>query len=192
MSGACGAAHAGRLGRRWSVKRRRTGFRNLDRSRTMRNRVIAGLLGAAALAVPAAAVADPGHDKQTPKKVVKGKKAKKTMYVFKGAFAAPDTVEVHSGNAHARKGGFVGQVVTFDFADARIVAAETNADQKIDLADVKDGDLVLVQARMVKGTDYAPAAEGATAEPLVARKLIDKTNAPVEDEEPAGTSAATE
>jgi hypothetical protein len=166
----------------------------------MNNRVIAGLLGVAALAVPAAAVADPGHDKghqkQMAKEVVKGKgkskKARKTMYVFKGSFAAPDTVEVRSGNAHARKGGFVGQAVTFDFADARIVAADTNADQKIDLADVKDGDLVLVQARMVKGTEYAPAAEGETAEPLGARKLVDKTNAPVEDDEPAGTPAPTE
>ena len=161
----------------------------------MRNRVIAGLLGAAALAVPAAAVADPahkGHEKKAAKELVNGKKAKKTMYVFKGSFAAPATVEVRSGNAHARKGGFVGQAVTFDFADARIVAADTNADQKIDLADVKDGDLVLVQARMVKGTDYAPVAEGETAEPLVARKLIDKTNAPVEDEEPAGTPAPIE
>ena len=161
----------------------------------MRNRVIAGLLGAAALAVPAAAVADPGHkghEKKAAKELVKGKKAKKTMYVFKGSFAAPGTVEVRSGNAHARKGGFVGQAVTFDFADARIVAADTNADQKIDLADVKDGDLVLVQARMVKGTDYVPAAAGETAEPLIARKLIDKTNAPVEDEEPAGTATPTE
>jgi hypothetical protein len=163
----------------------------------MNYRVIAGLLGAVALAVPTAAVADPGHDKghqkPTAKEVVKGKskgkKPKKTMYVFKGSFAAPGTVEVSSGNAHARKGGFVGETVTFDFATARIVAADTNADQKVDLADVKDGDLVLVQARMVKGTQYAPAAAGETAEPLVARKLIDKTNAPVEDEEPAPAPA---
>jgi hypothetical protein len=173
---------------------------NSNRSRTMNKRVIAGLLGAAALASPAAALAEAGHgkgqEKKAAKEVVKdkgkSKKAKKTMYVFKGSFAAPGTVEVLSGNSHARKGGFVGQAVTFDFADARIVAADTNADQKIDLADVKDGDLVLVQARMVKGTDYAPAADGETAEPLMARKLIDKTNAPVEDGEPAGTAAPTE
>lgn len=157
----------------------------------MNNRVIAGVLGAAALAVPAAALADPGHDKghkkQAAKEVVKGKgkKPKKTMYVFKGTFVAPGTVDVLSGNAHVRKGGFVGQAVTFDFANAKIVAADTNADQTIDIADVKDGDLVLVQARVVKGTEYAAAAEGETAAPLGARKLVDKTNAPVEDEEPA-------
>jgi hypothetical protein len=164
----------------------------------MNKRVIAVLLGAAALAVPAAALADAGHDKGQEKKAAKevvkgkGKKAKKTMYVFKGSFAAPGTVDVRSGNAHARKGGFVGQAVTFDFADAKIVAADTNADQKIDLADVKDGDLVLVQARMAKGTDYAPAAEGETAEPLVARKLIDKTNAPLDDGEQGGTAVSTD
>jgi hypothetical protein len=164
----------------------------------MNKRVIAGLLGAAALAMPAAALADAGHgrghEKKAAKEVVKGKgkKAKKAMYVFKGSFAAPGTLQVLSGNSHARKGGFVGQAVTFDFADARIVAADTNADQKIDLADVKDGDLVLIQARMVKGTDYAPSADDETAEPLMARKLIDKTNAPVEEEEPARTAAPTE
>ena len=167
----------------------------------MNKRVIAGLLGAAALAAPAAAVAEAGpgkgQEKKAAKEVVKdkgkSKKAKKkTMYVFKGSFAAPGTVAVLAGNAHARKGGFVGQAVTFDFAGARIVAADTNADQKIDLADVKDGDLVLVLVRLVKGTAYAPAADGETAEPLMARKLIDKTNAPVEDEEPAGTAAPAE
>lgn len=159
----------------------------------MNNRVIAALLGAAALALPSAAVADPAHDKPQQERTAKeqgkgkgkGKKAKKRMYVFTGSFSAPGTVEVQAGNAHVRKGGFVGQSVTFDFADARIVAADTNADQKVDLLDVKDGDLVLVQVRLAKGTEYVPVAEGMTAEPLVARKLIDKTNAPTADEEPA-------
>jgi hypothetical protein len=153
----------------------------------MNNRVIGAVLTAATLAVPGAALADSGkdkgHEKQAAKKVVKGKKAKTRTYVFKGSFAAPGTVQVVAGNAHVRKGGFVGQAVTFDFADAKVVAGDANADQKIDLADVTDGDLVLVQARMVKGTEYAPAAEGEVAEPLAARMLIDKTNAPVEDEE---------
>jgi hypothetical protein len=163
----------------------------------MNKRVIAALLGAAALAVPAAAVAQPGHGKreerQAAKDVVtakgKGKKAKKVTFVFKGTFATPSTVEVLSGNAHVRKGGFVGQEVTFDFASAKVVVADTNADAKLDMADVKDGDLVLVQARLVKRTEYAAPAEGQTAEPISARKLIDKTNAPLEDEEPAPTPA---
>jgi hypothetical protein len=163
----------------------------------MNNRVIAAVLGAAALAAPAAAAADSGHgrghDKPTAEDVDKGKgkakKAKKVTFVFKGSFTAPGTVEVRSGNAHVRKGGFVGQAVTFDFASAKVVVADTNADAKLDIADVKDGDLVLVQARLVKRTEYAAPAEGQTAEPISARKLIDKTNAPLEDEEPAPTPA---
>lgn len=161
----------------------------------MNTRVIAAVLGAAALAVPAAAAADSGHgrghDKRTAEDVVKdkgkgkAKKAKKVMFVFKGAFTAPGTVEVRSGNAHVRKGGFVGQAVTFDFASAKVVVADTNADAKLDVADVKDGDLVLVQARLDKRTGHVAPAAGETAEPIVARKLIDKTNAPLEDEEPA-------
>jgi hypothetical protein len=162
----------------------------------MNNRVIAAVLGAAALAVPAAAAADSGngkgHEKRTAEDVVKDKKPKKVknvMYVFKGAFTAPGTVEVSSGNSHVRKGGFVGQTVTFDFASAKVVVADTNADAKLDVVDVKDGDLVLVQARLAKRSEYAAPAEGETAEPMVARKLIDKTNAPLDDEEPAPAPA---
>ena len=99
------------------------------------------------------------------------------MYVFKGKFSAPGTVEVTSGNSHVRKGGFVGEAVTFDFASAKVVAADTNADQKVDVTDVKDDDVVLVQARAAKRTTYAEDAEA-----IAARKLVDKTNAPVEDE----------
>jgi hypothetical protein len=98
------------------------------------------------------------------------------MFVFKGTFTAPGIVQVLSGNSHVRKGGFVGEPVTFDLASAKVVAADTNADEKVDITDVKDGDLVLVQARVARRTKYA---EGADA--IVARKLVDKTNAPVED-----------
>jgi hypothetical protein len=71
--------------------------------------------------------------------------------------------------------------VTFDFASAKVVVVDTNADQTLDIADVKDGDRVLVQARVAEGTEY-----GAAAEAVVARKLVDKTNAPVEIEEADG------
>ena len=147
----------------------------------MSTRIIAAVATAAALAVPAVAVAHPGegkgHEKQTTKAHGKGKQPKKVMYVFKGKFSAPGTVEVTSGNSHVRKGGFVGQAVTFDFASAKVVAADTNADQKVDVTDVKDDDVVLVQARVAKRTKYAEDAEA-----IAARKLVDKTNAPVEDE----------
>jgi hypothetical protein len=159
----------------------------------MNNRLIAVLLGAAALAVPAAAAAEPGPDKghMKPKaeKVGKGKKGKTRMYVFKGTFAAPETVHVSAGNAHVRKGGFVGQAVSFDFAAAKIVAGDSNSDGKVDLTDVHDGDLVLVQARMPKGSEYAAAGEGESTEPLAARKLIDKANPPLADDVPVETAA---
>jgi ABC-type amino acid transport substrate-binding protein len=136
----------------------------------MNRQLILGALATAALVVPAAAGAQPHADKP--------KKAKKVTFVFKGTFTAPGTIEVLGGNAHVRKGGFVGQAVTFDFANAKVVAADTNADQKLDVTDVLDGDRVLVQARIAKGTDYAAGGDAVTA-----RKLVDKTHPPVEDEE---------
>ena len=120
----------------------------------MSNRIIVAVAAAAALAVPAVAVAQPGngkgHEKQSVKAHGKAKQPKKVMYVFKGKFSAPGTVEVTAGNSHVRKGSFVGEEVTFDFASAKVVAADTNADQKVDVTDVKDGDVVLVQARVAK------------------------------------------
>ena len=157
----------------------------------MNTRLVVAMLCAAALAVPTVAVAQPGHgdghEKQSAKVHGKAKRAKKVMFVFKGTFTAPGTVEVASGNSHVRKGGFVGQAVEFDFANAKVVAADTNADQKADVTDVKDGDRVLVQARVVRRTKYAEGAEA-----IVARKLVDKTNPPVEDStDTSGDDAAT-
>jgi hypothetical protein len=116
----------------------------------------------------------------------KHRHGKKATYVFKGAYAAPDTVEVLAGNAHVRKGGYVGQSVTFDFEHARIDADDTNGDGYVDLADVGDGDVVLVLARMAKGSECATAAVEDEDEdevpPLVARKLIVIERAPAEEE----------
>jgi hypothetical protein len=145
----------------------------------VRNRIIVAALAAAALTVPAAAGAQPAGGKGHTKPAAKTKKAKKATFVFRGTFTAPGTVEVAAGNAQVRKGGFVGQVVTFDLASAKVVVADTNGDQALDVTDVKDGDSVLVQARLAKGTTYAEDAEA-----VVARKLVDKTNPPVEVEEP--------
>jgi carbohydrate-selective porin OprB len=153
----------------------------------MNTRIIAAALGAAVLALPAAAAADPGHDKKAPAKVVDGKskpkKPKTVMFVFKGTFTAPGTVSVTSGNAHVRKGGYVGQSIAFDLSTAKIVGVDTNADLKVDLADVANGDKVLAQARVAKGTKYAAPAAGETATAIVARKLIDQTRVPTDDAE---------
>jgi hypothetical protein len=159
----------------------------------MNKRTIVAVAGAAALVVPAAASADPGHGRGKDKRsaaesvTTHGKpttrKAKKVTYVFKGTFGADGTVTVSSGNAHVRRGGFVRQSVRFDLAGARIVGADTNTDQTVDLADVRAGDRVVVKARLAKGTKYVAATEGQPAEQLVARQLIDKTH--VADDEAA-------
>lgn len=147
----------------------------------MNIRITAAALAAAAFALPAAATADPGNGKGQEKKQAaakegKGKqKAKTVTYVFKGTFAAPGTVTVTSGNAHVRKGGYVGQAISFDLTTAKVAGVDTNGDQKVDVADVTDGDKVLVQARIAKGTTFAAPAEGETAAAIVARKLVDQT-----------------
>ena len=146
----------------------------------LNKRTVLAALAVAALAVPAAAGAKPGGGKGHSKPAAKEKHVKKVTFVFRGTFTAPGTVAVDAGNAHARKGGYVGQTVTFDFADAKVVVADTNGDLVRDVTDVKDGDRVLVTARVARRTKYAAGAEA-----VVARKLVDKAKAPVEDEEAA-------
>jgi hypothetical protein len=93
------------------------------------------------------------------------------MYVFKGTWTAADgTVKVTSGNHHVRKAGFVGQSVQFDLTSAKFVVADTNSDSSQNAADLKDGDKVLVQARL-------PRKDPGDA-PYKARKLVDQTNPP--------------
>lgn len=150
----------------------------------MNQRLITAVVAAAALAVPTAAIAKPDHSKHHEKHAAKShsKKTKKVMFVFKGTFTA-GSVDVTAGNAHVRKGGFVGQSVTFDFADAKIRAADTNGDQQVDVTDVKDGDKVLVQARVARRTTFADVTDV-----IPARKLIDKTNPRVDDADQPETS----
>jgi len=143
----------------------------------MNTRIVSAALAAAALALPAAAIADPGHGKGHDKPA---KKVKTVTFVFKGTFTAPGTVTVTAGNAHVRKGGYVGQAIAFDLATAKVVGVDTNADLKVDAADVGEGDKVLVQARVAKGTKYAAPAEGETAAPIAARKLVDQTGVAAE------------
>jgi hypothetical protein len=176
----------------------------------MINRWIAVALGAAALAVPGTAVAKGDHakkDKASEKshkhgsKHEKKAKAKKPVtFVFKGVYKGAGVVTVAKGNSHVRKGGYVGQDVTFDLATAKLVVADTDGVPGITVADVQAGDLVLVQARLPRGTkapvaeETAPTATESTdeavteeapaaAEAIKARKLVDKTHPPVKSEE---------
>jgi hypothetical protein len=159
----------------------------------MSKRMIAVVLGATVLAVPGTALAGTGHAKDKvakhEHKTTKGKKdkpskAKKAVtFVFKGVYKGEGVVTVQSGNAHAKKGGYVGKDVTFDLASAKVVAAEFDNVAGLTAADLQVGDQLLVQARLPRGTK-APVAgeEGAEPAAIVARKVIDKTHPPVDDE----------
>ena len=144
----------------------------------MRRCIFAAAVGAAILTIPAAALADSDHSKERDHKPV----AKTVTFAFKGVFTAPGTIEVRSGNAHVRKGGFIGQKISFDLTAARVVAADRNGDRKVDVADVMDGDVVLVQARLNRRAKFVAPAEGETVAAIAARKLIDRTSPPADAE----------
>ena len=182
----------------------------------MINRWMAVVLGAAVLAVPGTALAKGDHGKghgkhkaesheKTHKHGKKDKASKKAKtYVFKGVYKGDGVVTVTSGNSRVRKGGYVGQDVTFDLSQAKLVVADTDGVPGITVADVQVGDEVLVQARLPRGSKApvveAPAATESTEEPVAdeaptaikARKLVDKTRPPVEDDEEEAAEAAPE
>ena len=161
----------------------------------MINRWMAVVLGAAVLAVPGTAVAKgdhakgKGHEKthKVEKKAKKEKQAKKAKkshsYVFKGVYKGDGVVTVVSGNSRVRKGGYVGQDVTFDLTSAKIVASDSDGVAGITAADVKAGDKVLVQARLPRGTKAPvteePAAEASTEEPVAEEPAADEAPAAI-------------
>lgn len=133
-------------------------------SRMRRNLIV--VLGVAALAVPAGAIA---HHKEG--HATKGKGQSKThgvAYVFKGTYAGESTVTVTKGNSRVRKGGFVDQTVAFDLSGAKIVVADTNGDLTSDLNDVQVGDKVLVKAKLPK--------KDPGSQPFDAVRLVDQTH----------------
>ena len=187
----------------------------------MTKRWMAVVLGAAVLAVPGTAVAKNDHagkgkakserpakaHKHGAKKEKKAKKAKKpASYVFKGVYKGDGVVTVTSGNSRVRKGGYVGQDVTFDLSKAKIVAADSDGVAGVSAADVKAGDKVLVQARLPRGTkapapvvtEEAPAEAAASEEPvvddapaaIVARKLVVLSRPAAEVEAPEAEQPA--
>lgn len=98
-------------------------------------------------------------------------------YLFKGFYAGDGMVEVKRGNAHVRKAGLIDETVEFDFSAAHhVVVADTNADGMRSLDDVMVGDWVLVKSRLPR--------KDPGDQPFAARWLIDKTNHPLDDEEP--------
>ncbi len=136
-------------------------------SRFRRSLIVA--LGVAALAVPAGAIANQGasHGKANGHA-----KVHNVAYVFKGVYKGESNgesmVEVKAGNAHVKKAGFIGQTVGFNLANARIVVADTNNDGKRTLADVNEGDKVVVKCMLPR--------TGGFPSPIVAQRLIDQTH----------------
>jgi hypothetical protein len=141
-------------------------------------------LGVTALAIPAGAIADHGATHGKAKGHAKNGKAKghangkgkahAVGYLFKGFYAGDNMVDVKRGNAHVRKGGYIGETVEFDLSDARIVVRDTDGDGKRAIEDVEEGDWVLVKARLPR--------KDAGDQPFDARWLIDKTNKPLPSE----------
>lgn len=136
------------------------------------------LLGVAALALPAGAAAKGGHGNRHAghahaKHERSGDRhggAGRRTFVFRGTWQA-GSLQVTSGNRHVRRAGLVGQSVAFDLAKARVVVDDVDGDGSRTLADVQDGDRVLIQARAGEGDSF------------VARKLVDRTHAPSADDE---------
>ena len=187
----------------------------------MINRWMAVVLGAAVLAVPGTAVAKGDHGKGHAKKEKAehhkshehgekgqhghkdkaGKKAKKPKnFVFRGVYKGDGVVTVTSGNSWVRKGGYVGKDVTFDLSEAKLKVADTDGVAGVSAADVQVGDVVMVQARLPRGTKAAapvePAAEDAPAAEapvaIKARKLTDYTHPPVSEDEEAEPAEPSE
>jgi hypothetical protein len=191
----------------------------------MSNRWMAVVLGAAVLAIPGTAVAKGDHGKghgkakqekaehhkghKHGKKDKASKKAKKPKnFVFRGVYKGDGVVTVVSGNGWVRKGGYVGKDVTFDLSAAKLIVADTDGVPGVTAADVQAGDVVLVQARLPRGTKApveAPEPEDNTAEAsgddapaedapvaIKARKLIDFTHPPVSEDQEAEPAEPTE
>ena len=148
--------------------------------------VIAGL-GVAALLIPSAASAAPGTGKAPAKsggsvkseKRGKSKKPKTVMYVVKGVFDEAGNIDVTGGNKHTKRAGLVRPDVQIDLSKAKLVVADTDGDQQVTLADLQAGDKLVVQLKLPRSLGDAP---------LVARKVVDQTNPPVDQTETPTTT----
>jgi hypothetical protein len=121
-------------------------------------------LGVAALAVPAAAVAHPGHGHANGH----GKNHPVT-YVFKGAYDGNGLVNVTHGNHHARQANLVGNGdVQFDLTNTRLSVADTDNSGVIDVNDVLNEDAVVVKARLPRQDPDSTS--------IAAKHLVDQTN----------------
>ena len=58
------------------------------------------------------------------------------------------TVTVNHGNSRVRKGGSIGQIVAFDLTTAKLRVADTHGDGVISVADLLEGDKVVLKATL--------------------------------------------
>jgi hypothetical protein len=134
-------------------------FRYLNTHRYVRNTLL--MLGVFLLVLPAA-LSD-GHERHAQKP------DREVAYVFKGTFhAAGPSVSVVRGNLHVRRAGLVGQEVGFDLSTARVRVADVNGDGMRDAADLQEGDVVVVKARLPRRTP-------GTA-PYAAQRVVDQSH----------------
>jgi hypothetical protein len=129
---------------------------------------------AIALACASAATATPGNghrNGQSQDKAQGKTKVHLVTYVFKGTWnATAGTVTVKHGNSRVRRAHLVGTDVQFDVTTAKFVVQDADHDGKRTVADVKDGDKVLVKARL-------PRKDPGT-QPFKANMVIDQTHLP--------------
>ena len=102
-------------------------------------------------------------------------------FVFKGTVSTVDqaagtiTVDVSRGNHWANKDEFVPATVTFDVSKARLSVADTDATLGPDAGDFKQGDRVVVLAKLPRNSVFAQNGPS-----VPAKHVADQTNPPAE------------
>jgi hypothetical protein len=130
-----------------------------------RNARIVAALAAATMLLPSAALAKSQPIGKPLKPATPG--SDPARYIFKGTWHIDGTVTVSGGNSRVRTGGYYGQIVGFDLTGAKLVAADTNGDGAITIADLAEGDKVVVKAWLPR-TAPGPG-------PFPASMLVDQT-----------------
>jgi hypothetical protein len=145
-------------------------------------RTLVALGTVAALALPAGAAAK-GHAGEHGK----GKAPHARALNVKGTVSAvgDGTIDVLVKHANHHGKALRDQTVTFDVSDARIRVRDVNGDGSRDLGDVAVGDRVDVHSRIAKGEVPDPA------QPLVAKRVVDKGQKASDDGSDDGSNNET-
>jgi hypothetical protein len=115
-------------------------------SMNFRNKALVAATAALVAAAPAAAIAEKGGNGGGKG----GGTTKPAQYQVKGTWQGEGVVSVVKANGHAKKAGWKGTDVTFDFSEADVRVEDKNLDGVEDLNDFAVGDSVRVKARLPK------------------------------------------